>query len=392
MKILLIVLDGLGDLGKETPLSRANKPNIDSLVQRGITGLLNIGYKKDVNSDFGFLTILSSYSDEEYPGRGYLEALGIGLEPEEGDILIRGNFATLGSNGNVIDRRAGRDETGLNEFAEKLDGMEIDGIRFNIKRSSGHRVVIIIKGRNISDKIVPNDPKKVNVPLPQIKPKEASGKFTASVLNKFIYKVNKILVDETINKKRKFPANTILIRDIGKKRIVSSFEERFNLKACCIAGIPIAKGVARFLGMDVIEVPGATGRPNTDLGAKSRAVIESLKKYDLVFLHINGTDVLSHDKKPEEKTKFIEKIDEEIGKIMKSTSPETVFIITCDHRTVSDPEFKEYEHVKDPVPILVSGDGIKPDNTKTFDENSAERGSLRIETTGLIPFILKIIC
>ena len=114
MKIILIVLDGAGDLPDKsgnTPLSLANKPNIDSLAKRGQAGLLDVGYKgsnKDVNSDVGYMVLLGCYSKEEYPGRGYIEALGTGLNPGPDDICIRGNFATLDKNGNIKDRRAGR--------------------------------------------------------------------------------------------------------------------------------------------------------------------------------------------------------------------------------------------------------------------------------------------
>jgi len=391
MKFLLIILDGAGDIGEETPLSKANKPNMDFLAKRGVTGLINIGYKKKADSDVGYLTLLGCYSEKEYPGRGYLEALGIGVEPEKDDVVIRGNFATLGEDGNIIDRRAGRDERGLDGLAEKLDGMEIDGVRFTAKRSAGHRIVIALRGNNLSDNIIPNDPQKVNVPLPQVGAKDPSAKFTASVLNKFVYKANKILVNEEINKEREFPANTVLIRNAGKRKTTLTFKERFGLKGCCVAGIPIAKGVARFLGMDVIEVPGATGLPVTNLSGKTDAVIKFLDNYDFIFLHINGTDTLSHSRKPEKKKEFIEKIDREIGRMLeKADLNETVFMVTCDHISASSPSFKGYEHLTDPVPVLISGDAIKPDNTKNFDEKSAEKGSLRIETTGLIPFVLKL--
>ncbi len=386
MKFILIVLDGVGDLGRQTPLSLAKKPNIDSLAKQGKCGLLDIGYGKTVNSDFGYLNILGCYSKGGYPGRGYLEALGVGLKPGPEDICIRGNFATLASNGNLLDRRAGRDETGLEYFCEVLDGIEIDGVRFTVRKSAGHRVVIVLGGKKLSDKIIPNDPLKTGVPLPQVGARESQAKFTTSVLNKFSSRVHKILSKESDNKKRRFPANIILIRNIGRKKDVEGFQERFRLKGCCIAGIPIAKGVARFLRMDVIEVEGANGMPDTNLDGKFEAVKNALNKYDFVFLHINGADILSHDAKPLEKKNFIEKVDKGIGKL--KDSKDTVFIITCDHRTASDPKFREYRHTPDPVPLLISGNGIKPNRVERFDENSCRYG-LRLEKNELVPYVIK---
>lgn len=373
-KFLLMILDGAGDVGDRTPLSLADKPNMDSLAKQGKCGLLDIKYGKNVNSDFGYLNILGSYSKETYPGRGYLEALGVGLKPDPDDICIRGNFATLDSHGNISDRRAGRDGAGLDELCETLDGMEINGVKFNVKKSAGHRVVIVMEGDKLSNRIMPNDPFKTGVPLPQVLSidGDAKGKFTASVLNKFSSRVHKSLSKHSVNKKRDVPANIILIRSIGRKKDVESFQDRFGLKACCIAGIPIAKGVARFLGMDIIEVEEASGMPDTNLKGKMDAAEKKLNEYDFVFVHINGTDILSHDGKPDEKRKMIEKIDKEMGRFMNSKR--LVFIITCDHRTASDPGYKSYRHTHDPVPFLISGNNIQPNRVERFDEKSCEGG------------------
>ncbi len=396
MKIIMIVLDGAGDLpdsSGSTPISLAKKPGIDSLARKGQAGLLDMGYKgrnEDVNSDMGYLVLLGCYSKEDYPGRGYIEALGAGLEPGPDDIAIRGNFATLDARGNIRDRRAGRDETGLEELAEKLDGMEIDGVHFQVRKSSGHRVCILMKGKNLSDNIMPNDTQRVNVPLPQIKPKGIEAKFTASVLNKFIYRANKILSEDPVNRKRKMPANTILIRNAGRRVAVKSFGERFGLRACSVSGLAVVKGVCRFLNIDNIDVPGATGLPDTDLKAKADAVIENIKNYDFVFLHINGMDTLSHERNPEGKKKFLEKIDRIVlSELIKEIKPrENIYIITCDHRSASSPSYRGYEHLTLPVPALVSGNGIKPSGLKTWNENACEEG-FHISGNDLMPWILK---
>ena len=393
MRYLLVVLDGAGDRGGQTPLQAAHKPNMDSLSKAGKNGLLDLGYARDVNSDVGYLTILSCYSKEEYPGRGYIEALGDGLSPGKKDLCIRGNFATLDSGGNVTDRRAGREETGLENMAARLNGMEIDGVRFTVRKSTGHRVVIVMSGPRLSMNVKPNDPMRTGVPLPQVTARNGEGRHTASVLNKFLYRAKGILSKEPANKKRGIPANAILIRNIGMRKDVESFEDRFGLKGCCVAGVNVAKGVARYLGMDAVDVKGATGRPDTDIGAKGKAVIKALKKYDLVFLHINGTDILSHDRDRTGKAELITKIDKELGNILEHMNlEESCIVVTCDHRTVSLPksEHPGYEHVNDPVPICISGDGIKPDGVKSFDEQSAESGTLKLSGTELIPLLMML--
>ncbi len=311
----------------------------------------------------------------------------------ENDVCIRGNFATLAENGNILDRRAGRDETGLEELTERLDGMEIDGVHFSLRKSAGHRVVIVLKALDdkvkLSDQVISNDPEKTGVPVMQIKSRISEGKLTASVLNKFVSKTNKMLSQERVNKERKLPANVLLLRGFGRKKTIETFQKKYGMSSCCIAGIPIVKGVASFLGMDIITVHGATGYPNTNLDGKFRETSESLQKYDFVWLHVNGTDILSHDKKREEKAKFIEKIDKKLGEILKNIEvKELVVIITSDHRTASDPSYPYYRHTKDPNPILISGKGIKPDRIEKFDERSCA-GGFFIKGNGLLPFILK---
>jgi 2,3-bisphosphoglycerate-independent phosphoglycerate mutase len=387
MKILLVVLDGAGDIGVQTPLSLANKPNIDSLAEKGRLGLLDIGYTKDVDSDIGYLNLLGCYSKQDYPGRGYLEALGLGLSLNPKDVCIRANFATLDSGGMLTDRRAGRDETGLEEFAERLDGMEIDGVKFLCKKSSGHRLVMVLSGERLSDKIVPNDPKRTGVAVSQVTAKAQEAKFTASVLNKFLYRANKILMQEPINKKRKIPANTVLIRNAGHPKKVPSFQARFRMNACCIAGIAITKGVARFLGIDNIEVKGATGLPNTNLEGKAEATEQALKKYDFVFLHINGTDTFSHDRKPEQKREFLEKIDRAVFSRFTNLK-DTMIAVTCDHRSASSPSFQGYEHLPNPVPFFASGGKLRGEG-RSFSEQECEKSRLKLEGNGLMEFLVR---
>ena len=393
MKVLLLVMDGAGDVGKQTPLSLARKPVMERLASRGQVGLLDIGYKNTVDSDIGYLTLLGSYSRKTYPGRGYLSALAFpGLKIRDDDICIRGNFATLDDNGMLIDRRAGRDMTGLDELARKLDGMEIDGVRFIVKHRDvfGHRILIIMRGSGLSEDIVPNDPKKTGAPLPQVGAKNQGARKTASVLNRFLYRAHSILSKEKANKRRRFPANAILVRNAGRKKDSPGVQKTLGMKGCCIAGIPIAKGVARFLGMDVAEVPGTTGLPRTNLKGKFGAALKALERCDLVFLHVNGTDIASHDRDPELKREIIEHVDRELGNLLKTIDLEKVIVIvTCDHRTASSPEWKGYEHLNLPVPVLISGSGIRPVSNSGFSEASCEKG-FRIKGNELILFALKM--
>jgi len=371
MKYIQIVLDGLGDIGR-TPLMMAHKPNIDSLSRSGTVGLYKIKYDKIVQSDAGYLALLGNYYNP--PKRGYLEALGIGLAPRKGDICIRGDFATIGPGRIVIDRRAGRDETGLKGICKNLNGRKIRGVTFLVKKSAGHRLVIVLHGKSLSTDMTLNDPMATGVKMGLVKARSSKARFTADILNDFMNEIEQRMARMPVNKKRKFPANTILLRDAGEVVPARSFRKQFGLRACCIAGIPIAKGVARYLGLDVIEVKGATGDPKTNLNAKFAALAKNIGKYDFVFFHINATDILAHDAKQREKTAYIEKIDRHLGKFLGKIDREKFrVVVTCDHRTASSPSYKKYRHLDMPVPFMICGPGVRSTGRK-FDEAQCAKG------------------
>ncbi len=374
MKTLLIVCDGMPDKADEkngTPLSVAYHPGLDFLAENGTVGMLDLDYKKSVDTDEGVLKILGCY-DESYPGRGYIEALSTGLEVRKGDVCFRANFATLDREGILIDRRAGRDETGLDELVSKLDSIEIDGIRFYLERALGHRIAIVMRrldGKALSWNVEGNDPKKVGVAVKQIAAKTPNAKITANALNKFLRSANKILNGHPVNRKRRIPANAILIRNIGHFTNTKSFEERYGKKACVIGAHSTIAGVAKFLGMDFIRPPGATGLPDTDLNSKVNAALDALKKYDFVLLHVNGFDTLAHERKRDEKTDFIERFDKSVvRKLLDRIDLNKVIIaVTSDHD--SNSLTREYAHSKGPVPFAVCGAGIGKSGAKKFDED-----------------------
>ncbi|MBI3413668.1 MAG: 2,3-bisphosphoglycerate-independent phosphoglycerate mutase [Candidatus Aenigmarchaeota archaeon] len=358
-----------------TPLSASYHPGLDFLAKNGLVGLLDLKYEKTADTDEGVLKILGCY-DDSYPGRGYIEALSTDIEIQKGDVCFRANFATLDTDNILIDRRAGRDETGLKELSETIDGIEIDNIRFNVGHALGHRIIIVmhrLDNKPLSWNIEGNDPKKTGVTIKQIRAKTPNGKITASALNKFLRKVNKTLAEHPINKKRKIPANTILIRNVGHPTKTKSFEQRYYKKACVIAAHSTLVGVAKFLGMGFIKPSGATSLEDTNLNEKTNATLEALQKYDFVLLHVNAFDTLSHDKKRDEKTAFIERFDQlVVRKILDRIDlNKTIVAVTSDH--YSNSLAKGYEHSIEPVPFVICGDGIKNSGIEKYDEKNTAK-------------------
>lgn len=444
-KIILIVVDGLSDesipaLGNRTPLEIAKTPNFNFLAKNGITGLVLPWLEKGKlpTSEDTHLALFG-YNPKIYnPGRGVLEVLGIGLQPTRqggklpfrgklsppdppafggplkilaGDVCLRGNFATLDKNLKIRDRRAGRIENTL-PLIRKISGIEIEGVKFLIGKAISHRIGIILRlqpphfpptkggplGKKLSPKISDGDPKKEGVKPLEIKALDNSkeARFTAKILNQFLKKTHLILKNHPLNKKRKLPANYILVRGAGSpNKKISKFYRKYQLKAAFIAGGFLYKGIGRYLGMDLIKVKGATGLANTNLKAKFLAAEKALKKYDFIFLHIKATDNLAEDGNFLGKKDFIEKIDKNLDPLLRLK--DILIIITADHSTCSILK----KHCKIPMPILIYGlqptplplaeRGPGKNGEQKFSEKDCKKGKLgRIKQINLMSKILKL--
>ncbi len=380
-KIVLLIIDGLGDrpisqLGDKTPLEAAETPNLDYLAQQGTCGLILPSEKKPTSE--GAHVALFGYN-KHFLGRGPYEAAGIGMKLRQGDVALRVNFATINNN-KIVDRRAGRIEK-TEALAKALDNITIKGVKFLIEKSFGHRAVLVLRGKNLSAKIKGNDSHKTGVKSRKIVAENKAAKFTAEVLNEFIEKSHEILSKQALNKKRALPANYLLVRGPGKLKSVPSFKEKYGLKAACVAGGGLYKGIASILGMDVLKIKGATGMKNTDLRAKFAAVKRALKKYNFIFCHIKATDTFGHDGDFLNKRKFIAKIDKEIKCLLNEKA---LLVVTADHCTPCVLK----DHSADPIPLLTYGNG--QDVTKEFSEKACLKGGLgKIEQAKLMNVILK---
>lgn len=372
-KILFVIIDGAADEGSSTPLMTARMPNLDLLARNSLCGQWEgpkapPGYNVRSLSELGTLQLLG-YRADETPGRGYLEAIGLGLKPDKRSVYLRTNFATI-VNGRIVDRRAGRDERGLDELA-KLLSMKINGVQITFRRGPGHRGVLILKP--LSGKLSPDvSDSDIGLEHPQpVKPlkPDAAAKRTAELLNEWSVQAHERLSDAKVNSTRKLPANYILLRGAGQQRTIESFAKRWRLRTCCIAASNIVKGVARYLGIKVVEVKGATGKPDTDLGAKIAAAIEALKQHDFVLLHIKGTDTAAHDKDQALKRTFLERIDRDVCSWLLHLRNINIVVAT-DHATSS----KSGEHVFGPVPFMLYLEGRAVGRGGRFDEHGCSTG------------------
>lgn len=385
-KAVLLIADGLGDrpikeLGNKTPLEAAVKPNLDRVAAEGECGLMDpIAPGVRAGSDTSHLAILGYDPYKYYTGRGPFEAAGIGMDVKKGDIAFRCNFSTVDDNMIITDRRAGRIDSGTDQLAAAINGMKLSsGVEVIFKESVAHRGALILRAPGLSADITDTDPHHEGAAVMTSEPcdpNDAAAANTAQAVNEFVKKSYEILKDHPVNKDRIAkglkPANIILPRGGGIGPSMESFECEHGLKASCVAETGLINGVARYVGMDITEVPGATGGLDSNVMNIGKAIVEQLKDHDFVLCNVKGADLGGHDGNCQAKLDVIKKLDEMVGYLLENLPESTFLVITADHSTPC----AVMDHSGDPVAIVFWGEGVRTDKCDKFDERSVTAGGL----------------
>src|SRR5687767_1782270 len=404
IRLVYVLLDGIGDLPHPslndlTPLEAAYTPNLDALARNGAMGsVITVGKGIAPQSDIAVFNMLGySFKDGSYVGRGVIESIGCNIDFRDGDLALRGNFATVDDKLRIVDRRAGRVIS--TEEARAICKTLRDGIRFSDKDASvaleptvAHRVVIRFRHAKmkLSDKITNTDPaydkvdgmgiaKAVTAQDIYIQESEAqediqSAKASAKMLNEFTTQVVQLLRDHPVNRARiaagKKPMNCILARDSGNRYPnVEPINKKYNIAVGGIVDMPVEIGISKVLGIKMFQA-GDT----IDYEKKAKVTAASLKSVNVIYVHIKGPDEFGHDGDARGKRKNVEDIDRRFfGTLMQELNKmDAVIVVSGDHST---PCVKK-GHSDDPVPLLISGSRVKQDGSARFTENYAKRGKL----------------
>ena len=381
-------MDGMGDrpikeLGYKTPLEAANTPNMDLMAKNGVNGIMDsIAPGIIPGSDTAHISILGYDPYEVYTGRGPFEASGVGVEVIPGDIAFRCNFSTQNEEGIVTDRRAGRIREGTNEIVAKLNTMVLDDypdVKIIFKESTGHRAVLVLRGEGLSDKVSDADPKVEGIPVKEVYPLDdtAEAQKTADILNQVVAKSYEMIKDHPINLKRiennEPSANIIVPRGAGAVPEVEAINDKYEVNSACIAETGLIMGIARFAGMDIIEMEDVTGGIDTNLFNIRDTILDQVKnsEHDFFLINIDGADEAGHDGQMKEKLEFIEEVDKVVMSKLKDLE-DVYLILTADHST----PISVKNHSGDPVPMIINGPEVRVDDVTKFSERDAAKGGL----------------
>ena len=364
-KIIMLVMDGVGGMPMEdggmTALEAATTPNMDRLAREGTLGA-HFPIARGITPGSGPAHLsLFGYDPLAKPvGRGVFSALGVGLDFGEGDVAARGNFVTVDGDGLITDRRAGRIGEDISApLVAKLDQIKIDGVGVDVRVVKEYRFVTVLRGEGLNGSLADTDPQVTGkAPLPATALVPEAQK-TAEIFQQFIDQAQAILKDES-------PANMISMRGFGEDPGLPKYADIYKLKAACCAVYPMYRGVARLVGMDVLD----TGK-NPSPAEQIQVVADNWDDYDFFFIHIKPTDSKGEDGNFEGKSAVIDRVDQALPTLL-NLNPD-VMIVTGDHSTPA----KMKSHSWHPVPTMIwAPETHLQDQSTRYGERQAARGGL----------------
>ena len=386
MKLIVILGDGMADLPLvelqgRTPLEVADKPNMDRLAREGRSGLaLTVPDGFPPGSDVANLSVAGYDPRRFYTGRAPLEAASMGVHLEKGDIAFRCNLVTI-DDGIMIDYSAGHIST--EEARELIEALRPLMPKERLYAGVSYRHLLVLeKGAGA-----------VCTPPHDISDQPVAGYLPqgveADVLIELMEGAKSVLARHPVNLKRvrenKRPANAIWLWGQGPAPSMPSFLDLYGLTGAMISAVDLLRGIAVYAGLEVIDVPGATGTIDTNYSGKVNGAIDALLRHDFAYLHIEAPDEASHEGDLDQKIRAIELLDQlVVGPVvdrLEKSKEDWRILLLPDHAT----PISIKTHSRDPVPFVIMGKGIEPDDVDRFNEQSAKKGGYgRVDATDLI--------
>jgi 2,3-bisphosphoglycerate-independent phosphoglycerate mutase len=394
----MIIIDGLGDrgipgFGGMTPLEAAETPNMDLLAGAGQVGLIDPlypGMPVGTHTGMSMLFGLPRRQAMKLP-RGPVEAAGVGINGMENALYIRCNFATLEKRGEryaILDRRAGRNEEGLKQLALDTGNLDLgEGIFASLHPATQHRVVLKLSGDRLSPAITNTDSgnrfhSRGVLTCKAVNEEDADAARTAAAINRLSDLIYQRFSHHPVNETRMaqglLPANGVICRSPGTLPKLKPLLQYLQISAAVISGEETVLGLGNLFGYTLFRDSRFTAMPDTDLQKKVEVAQVALREHDIVFLHIKGPDICSHDLNPAAKRKMLTKIDDVIAPLMNES---LVIAITGDHSTDSNTG----RHTGDPMPGMICGPQCRIDSSRAFGESACAGGGLgRINSSGFL--------
>lgn len=383
MKYIIILGDGMADepleqLGGRTPLEAAKTPYMDQLAGKGEMGLVKTvpdGLKP--GSDVANLAVLGYDPRCNYSGRSPLEALSVGVDMKDSDIIFRCNLVTVSEEGAYPEKRI------LDHSAGEITTEEADSLMDTIREAFNNEEFQFYTGTSYRHIMVWQKGERLDLAQPHDHLTEVIGPYLPEneKLRQMMEQSFELLDSHPVNRKRaaegKNKANSLWFWGAGVKPSLENFEKKTGHKGAMISAVDLLKGIAVGAGMQVIEVPGADGTLHTNYRGKAEAAVRTLLEdgNDFVYIHVEAPDEMGHQGSAERKIQAIEAIDREIVRVVteqmnESGEPYRILLLP-DHPT----PIRCRTHTSNPVPFILYDRTQERRMRSVYSEReAAERG------------------
>ncbi len=362
-KVVLCVLDGLGGLAGprgRTELESANIRHLDRLAREGAVGLtIPVAPGITPGSGPGHMALFGLDPLVYDVGRGVLEATGIDFPLGPNDLAARANFCTVGPDGLITDRRAGRVATEITaEICAQLREIKLPGVEVFVEPVREHRFVLVLRGEGLAEDLSETDPQREGVAVPAVEALTPAAQRTADLANQFVAAAREIISGRD-------QANHLTLRGWAHRPDLPQLPELWKLRAAACAIYPMYRGLARLVGMEVLDA-------GTNLESQFAALKQHWDDYDFFFVHYKYTDSAGEDGDFDRKVRAIEDFDACLPALL-DLKPD-VLIVGGDHSTPA----VLASHSWHPVPVLMSGRTVRGDAQHRFNETECAEGGLGI--------------
>jgi 2,3-bisphosphoglycerate-independent phosphoglycerate mutase len=405
MRCILVVLDGIGDRGQDcfenkTPLQAAYTPNLDYLASIGMNGLYHSYLQGIPMSSETAHFLMFGYDLKDFPGRGFIEAIGEGTIIKKNDVVILCHLCSVQRADDNLILQYGCPELSSEHataLKESIRTYESNGIRIKLVQSKKIHGFLVLSG-NVSSYITDSDPIYEGRPVMEVMPLKqrrtvAASKKTAEVLNEYLVWCYQTLSDHHINTERTalnlLPINSLVTQRAGKKRQLQQFRDKWGLRGLSVSSGSIYRGLCSELGMETVKVTD-TGNAEEDLKYRLGLAMDA-REYDFIHVHTKMPDEAGHTKNPWYKKEVIEAIDRAMSFAVNEIihDREVLLVVTADHSTASSGTMI---HTGESIPLSMIGKYVRKDDVTEFNEVSCARGSLAmVKGTELIYLILNFL-
>lgn len=383
MKYVVILGDGMADwpleeLQSRTPLEYAQTPVMDALAAVSEIGTVStIPEGMAPGSDTANLSVMGYNPRKYYTGRSPLEALSIGVDMKDSDVVYRCNIVTLTEEDapyeeqTILDHSSDEISTEDADVLLKAVAEELASETYQFYTGTSYRHCMIWDKGKVLDLTPPHDvlTQKIGQYLP-----------ADPVLRRMQERSYEILKNHPLNLERKAkglnPANSFWFWGAGTKPALTSFEEIYHKKGVMISAVDLLKGIAVGAEMDRVIVEGANGGLNTNYEGKAKAAVKALTEdgYDFAYIHVEAPDEMGHQGSVEKKVKSIEYLDGRLIRLVKegldAAGEDYRLLILPDHPT----PIKVRTHVAEPVPYLLYDSTAPEAHTWHYNEKEAAEG------------------